>query len=97
MTLPVVATGREGKARASEHASEGLPWTRKGGGAPFDPINGRVVRRGQPGPLNQRGCSLLTTRPIPGFQGPSALGGVEGRSPRLAYPVPAATADRVLG
>jgi len=36
-----------------------LPWTRKGGDAPFDPDNFR-------------------------FQGPSALGGVEGRSPRLA-------------
>jgi hypothetical protein len=90
MTLPVVGWGQEGKAGAS-------PWTRKGGNAPFDPINGRVVRRGQLGPLDHRGRPLLTTRPIPGFQGPSALGGVEGRSPRLTCPALSPTTGSVLG
>jgi hypothetical protein len=65
-----------GKARA-------LPWTRKGGDAPFDPINGWVNRRGQLGPLNLRNRPLLSTHPITGFQGPPALGGVRG-GPSLA-------------
>jgi hypothetical protein len=67
---------RGGKARA-------LPWTRKGADGPFDPNDGWVVRRGQLGPINHRGRPLLTTHPIPGFQGPPALGGVEGQSPRV--------------
>ena len=61
-----------------------LPWTRERADGPFDPIIGWAAR-GQLRPINRLGCPLQTTHPIPGSQGPPALGGVEGRSPRLAY------------
>ncbi len=60
------------------------PGPAKGADGPFDPIDGWGVWRGQLGPINHLGCPLQTTHPLPGFQGPTALGGVEGQSPRLA-------------
>src|ERR1700710_2377198 len=52
-------------------------------------------RGGRRRPRNRLGRPLSPTSPIPGFQGrastrarASALGGVEGRSPRLTVPLP---------
>jgi hypothetical protein len=73
------AWGGISKARAP-------PLTRKGADGPFDPVH--FNEGGQTGLLrrdNRLGSPLLPTFVNEWFQGPSALGGVEGRSPRLAY------------
>jgi hypothetical protein len=89
------------QTRASDHASEGLPWTRvmrsahkhDGAVGPFDPMTleclGTRRRLSRPNHLYR---PLAPNPLMTGFQGPPALGGVDGRTlarvlarPRLAY------------
>jgi hypothetical protein len=74
----MAGVGNRGKARA-------LPWARKGADGPFDPTNGVGDQEGGDTVVAPDTVApLLITHPIPGFQGPSALGGVRGGAP--AFP-----------